>query len=101
MDRGAYNNTVGDVGGTSCVNTGGADSTHWSSVWISNRPGQTNVPPHDNKVLGLAQSGQSDNPKYSVYLGSGTTHNTVAGTASFWTVAKVLDQGSGNTVNVQ
>jgi hypothetical protein len=101
MDRGAYNNVVGDVGGTTCVNTGGADDTHFSSVWIANRPGQTNVPPHDNKVLGLAQSGTLYNPRYATYLGSGTTHNTVSGTAAFWTIAKVLDQGSNNTVNLQ
>ena len=101
MDRGAYNNKIGDVGGTTCVNTGGADSTHFSSVWIANRPGQTNVPPHDNQVLGLAQSGSLDNPRYSVFLGPGTTRNTVRGTAAFWTTAKLLDQGSGNTVNLQ
>ena len=101
MDRGAYNNVVGDVGGTTCTNTGGVDDTHWSSVWIANRPGQTNVPPHDNQVLGLAQSGQLDYPRYAAYLGSGTTRNTVSGTATFWTIAKVLDQGSGNNVNLQ
>jgi hypothetical protein len=100
MDRGAYHNIVGDIGGTTCVNTGGADDTHHSSVWIANRPGQTNVPPHDNQVLGLAQSGQLHSPRHSVYLGSGTTRNTVRGTAAFWTIAKLLDQGSGNTVNL-
>jgi hypothetical protein len=101
MDRGSYNNVVGDVGGATCVNTGGADDTHWSSVWISNRPGQANVPPHDNKVLGLKQSGQLYNPKYAAFFGSGTTRNTVSGTASYWTIAKVLDLGSGNTANLQ
>ncbi len=101
MDRGAYNNIVGDVGGTTCINTGGADDTHHSSVWISNRPGQSNVPPHDNQVLGLAQSGQQRNPRYAAYLGSGTTRNKVTGTATYWTIAKVLDRGSGNTVNLQ
>jgi hypothetical protein len=97
MDRGAYNNIVGDVDGTTCVNTGG----DFASVWIANRSGQTNVPPHDNQVLGLAQSGQLDYPRYAVYLGSETTRNTVSGTATSWTIAKVLDQGSANTVNVQ
>jgi hypothetical protein len=101
MDRGAYNNTVGDVGGTRCVNTGGADSTHHSSVWISNRPGQTNTPPRDNKVLGLAQSGKQRSPRHSAYLGSGTTRNRVSGKATYWTVSKLLDRGSGNTLNVQ
>jgi hypothetical protein len=101
MDRGAYNNVVGDVGGTKCTNTGGADDTHLSSVWIANRPGQTNVPPHDNKVLGLAQSGRLYSPRYAAHLGSGTTRNTVKGTATYWTIAKVRDQGSGNSVSLQ
>jgi hypothetical protein len=101
MDRGAYNNIVGDIGGTTCTNAGGADSTHHSSVWIANRPGQTNVPPHDNQVLGLKQSGTGSDPRYSVYLGPGTTRNRVTGTATKWTVSKVADQGSANTVNVQ
>jgi len=101
MDRGAYNNVVGDVGGTTCVNTGGADGTHHSSVWIANRPGQTNVPPHDNQVLGLAQSGRLAGTSFTAYLGSSTTRNTVSGTAIYWTIAKVLDQGSGNYVNLR
>ena len=101
MDRGAYRNIVGDVGGTSCVDTGGADDTHHSSVWIANRPGQTNAPPHDNQVLGLAQSGQLHDPRYSVYFGAGTTRNTVRGTAAFSTIAKVFDQGYGNTAALE
>ena len=101
LDRGAYSNTVGDVGGTTCVDTGGADSEHTSSVWIANRPTQTNPQPHDNKVLGLAQSGQVTKPRYAAYFSSGTTGNTVSGKAVSWTTSKVLDQGSGNTVNVQ
>jgi hypothetical protein len=100
MDRGAYNNVVGDVGGTTCVNTGGADSEHWSSVWIANRPTQTNVAPHDNKVLGLKQSGGVHIPKYVVFFGPGTTRNTVSGTAAYWSTAKVLDQGTSNTANL-
>jgi len=101
IDRGAYANVVGDVGGTTCVNTGGADDTHHSSVWIANRPGQTNVPPHDNQVLGLAQSGRLDHPRVGAYLGSGTTRNTVRGTAARWTIAKVLDRGSGNDIRLK
>lgn len=101
MNRGAYNNVVGDVGGTTCINTGGADETHPSSVYMGNSPGQTNIPPHDNKVLGLVQSGQLFRPPYAVYMGPGTTRNTVGGTASSWTVAKLLDQGSSNTTNLQ
>ncbi len=101
MDRGAYNNIVGDVGGTTCVDTGGADATHHSSVWISNRPGQRNVPPHGNQVLGLAQSGQLDSPRYAAYLGSGTNRNTVSGTATHWRIAKTLDQGSLNSVDLR
>jgi hypothetical protein len=101
LDRGAFNNKIGDVGGTTCVNTGGADDTDHSSVWIANRPGQTNVPPHDNQVLGLAQSGQVGGARYSVFLGPRTSRNTVRGRTAFWTTAKLLDQGSGNTVNLQ
>jgi hypothetical protein len=101
MDRGAHDNIVGDTGGTTCINTGGADDTHHSSVWMSNRPGQTNVPPHDNKVLGLVQSGTGSNPRYVAYFGAGTTRNSVSGTATYWTIAKVLDQGSLNTANLQ
>jgi hypothetical protein len=101
MDRGAYDNVVGDVGGTTCINTGGADDTHHSSVWIGNRPGQNNVPPHGNQVFGLAQSGQQHSPRYSAHLGSETTRNTVRGTATNWTIDKVLDQGSANSVDLQ
>jgi hypothetical protein len=94
MDRGAYGNLVGDVGGATCTNTGGADSTHTSSVWISNRPDQTGItPPHDNQVLGLAQSGTAIIPLYAVYLGAGTTENSVKGSASSWQIAKFLDDG--------
>jgi hypothetical protein len=100
INRGAYNNVVGDVGGTTCVNTGGADDNHKSSVWISNSSGQTNEPPHDNQVLGVAQSGSRFIPRYTAYLGSQTTGNTVSGTATQWTIAKLLDQGSGNHVNL-
>jgi hypothetical protein len=101
MDHGAYNNVVGDVGGTTCINTGGADDTHHSSVWIANRPGQKNEPPHGNQVFGLAQSGQEHSPRYSAHLGSGTTRNVVRGTATNWTIEKVLDQGSANSVDLR
>jgi hypothetical protein len=101
MDRGAYNNVVGDVGGTTCVNTGGADDTHFSSVWIANRPGQTNVPPHGNQVLGLAQSGRQSKPRFAAHLGEGTTRNTVSGTAAYWLIGNVLDRGSGNSVDIK
>jgi hypothetical protein len=100
MDRGAYNNVVGDVGGTTCVNTGGADDAHHSSLWIANRSRQTNVPPHDNQVVGLSQSGL-DSPRYAAYLGSGTTRNTVRGNATHWRSAKLLDEGSGNSVELR
>ena len=101
MDRGAYNNTVGAVGGTTLTNTGSVVSDiHSASVRIANRTGQTNTPPHGNKVLGLVQSGTTTIPQYSVWLGSGTTGNTVSGSASSWSTAKLLDQGSGNTISV-
>jgi hypothetical protein len=94
LDRGSNTNTVGDAGGTTCINTGGADLTHTSSVWIANRPDQTGItPPFGNRVLGLAQSGTAVVPVYAVYLGPGTTENTVVGSATSWRIAKVLNEG--------
>jgi hypothetical protein len=94
MDRGSYSNIVGDVGGSTCFNTGGPDSSHLGSVYISNRPSQTGItPPHDNRVLALAQSGTQIVPQYAVYLGPGTTGNTVNGSASSWRIAKLLNEG--------
>jgi hypothetical protein len=101
IDRGAYNNVVGDVGGTRCVNTGGADDQHHASVWISNRNGQTTAAPHGNQVLGLTQAGQRTRPRYTAYLGARTTRNTITGTATRWAIAKVLDRGSSNHIDLR
>ncbi|NTU73842.1 hypothetical protein HGB07_06810, partial [Candidatus Roizmanbacteria bacterium] len=103
IDRGAYNNTLGSVGGVTLTNTGDAHSpgTYQGSVFISNRTGQKNTPPHGNKVLGLVQSGTVFTPTYVIYLGTGTTGNTVFGSASSWSTGKLLDQGIGNTVNIK
>ena len=99
MDHGAYNNTLGSVGGVTLTNIGSPD-VYRGSVFIANRPGQKGPPPHGNKVLGLVQSGTVHTPIYAVYLGVGTTGNTVVGSASSWSTGKLLDQGTGNTVNV-
>ena len=99
MDRGAYDNVVGAVGGATLTSTG-SPSPYQGSVFISNRPGQTNAPPHGNQVLGLVQAGTEYVPRYAVYLGPGTTGNVVRGAASSWSEAKELDEGSGNEVSV-
>lgn len=102
LDRGAYANVVGEVGGATLVDCGSAGSDYLGTVHIGNRGGQTNTPPHDNEVLGLAQSGGAIRPEYVVHLKSGTTRNMVAGSAQpgSWTQGKILDQGSGNIVSV-
>ena len=72
-----------------------------SSIWIANRPGQSNLPPHDNQVRGLVQSGQRVRPRFAAHLGPGTTRNAVTGTADDWAIARVLDRGSGNQIDVR
>ena len=99
LDHGAYDNTLGAVGGVTLTNIG-SPGVYRGSVYIANRPGQKGTPPHGNRLLGLVQSGTVYKPTYAVYLGVGTTGNTVAGSASSWSTGKLLDQGVGNTVHV-
>ena len=61
MDRGAYDNILGQVGGVTLMNTG-SPGVYRGSVFIANRPGQKDTPPHGNKVLGLVQSGTVHTP---------------------------------------
>jgi hypothetical protein len=101
MDRGAYNNTVGDVGGVTLTNCGGSSTSYPGAVSIANRSGQTNTPPHGNQVLGLNQSGTTRIPADAVYLGTGTTGNTVAGTATSWTLSELVDLGFSNSLSLR
>jgi hypothetical protein len=105
MDRGAYNNVVGQVGGVKLTDSGGAGLCcgylQNAAIYISNRSGQINTPPHGNQVLGLIENGTGAwTPTYAVYLGAGTTGNTISGTASSWSLGKLYNGGSGNTLNL-
>jgi hypothetical protein len=102
MNRGAYNNIVGAVGGVICNNCGSVDPLNISkaSVSIANRSGETNTPPHGNQVLGLKQYGTTWIPQYALYLGAGTTSNNVSGSASSWSISKLYDGGSRNIVAI-
>jgi hypothetical protein len=99
FDRGSNNNLLGSTGGVTLVNCGTIDP-YRGALQIANRVGQTNAQPHDNKIVGLNESGTLRVPNYSVFLGSGTTRNAVSGNAFSWWVAKLLDQGVANTISV-
>lgn len=95
FDRGAHHNVVENAVLTNC---GSAGADYLGAISIFNRGGAGI--PHDNQVLGLVQSGTQTRPEYAVYLGAGTSGNVVRGSATSWSVGKVKNDGSGNTVDV-